>query len=376
MSAVFGIAAIAGPCIGGAIVKQTTWRWCFWINLPLGFVAVTLCAFLVKTPTNTHLQPLNWVEKLRQFDIVGTIILIGSLVCLLLGLQWGGVIYPWNNGRIIALLVAAAVLAVAFVLLQIPNSRAAQTIPSSIISNRSVWMAGGYGMCITGGVYVAMLYVPMWFQVIQQRSALGSSVMLTPLIAGYVICSIISGILTSVIGYYNPSMILGTILAACGSGLLTTITPRTSIPAWIGYLALYGLGVGLGFGQPSYVVQTLLPEKDVSIGVTLITLLQNLSATIFVAVAQTVFQNTLASQLHAIVPDISASSLSQIGATQLVEQFSESELPDVLDGYSTALARTLYLSLGLSCASAVGAAFTEWKSMKPSKATTNSQEQK
>lgn len=371
MSAVFGIAAIAGPCVGGAIVKQSTWRWCFWINLPLGFVTVVLCTFLVKIPSKPHLQALSRMEKLRQFDIIGTIILIGSLACLLLGLQWGGVTYPWNSARIIALFAVTAALAAAFVLLQIQNSKTSRTIPPSIIANRSVWMAGGYAMCMTGGVYIAMLYVPMWFQVIQHRSALGSSVMLTPLIAGYVVCSVISGILTSIIGYYNPSMIVGTILTACGSGLLTTITPRTTTATWIGYLALYGLGVGMGFGQPSYVVQTLLPEKDVPIGVTLITLLQNLSATMFVAVAQTLFQNTLADQLHSIAPGISASSLGQAGATQLIEQFSESELPGALAGYSTALTRTLYLSLGLSCASAVGAAFTEWTSMKSPKPTAN-----
>ncbi|KAL4999595.1 major facilitator superfamily-domain-containing protein [Aspergillus recurvatus] len=372
MSAVFGVAAIVGPFIGGAIAEQSTWRWCFWLNLPLGLVTVVLCAFLVRTPPDRNTQPLSSTEKLRQFDLVGTVTLIGSLVCLLLALEWGGSTYPWKSARVIALFVAAAVLAAVFVLAQtLPKSRfTARTIPSSITASRSVWMAGSYAMCITGGVYVAILYIPLWFQVIQHRSALGSSVMLTPLIVGYVVCSVIAGILTSAIGYYNPSMIVGTILAACGSGLLTTITPHTNTGTWIGYQALYGLGVGLGFGQPSYVVQTVLPEKDVSMGVTLITLVQNLSATVFVAAAQTIFQNSLADRLRSLVPGVSASSIAQTGATQLLEQFPASDRPAVLDTYSSALVQTFYLSLGLSCASVVGAALSEWRSMKAPKSET------
>jgi MFS family permease len=369
MSAVFGVAAIVGPFIGGAIAERTTWRWCFWLNLPLGFMTAILCAFLVRTPPNHHAQPLSSTEKLRQFDFVGTITLIGSLVCLLLALEWGGSTYPWKNPRIIALFVVAAVLAAAFVFVQaLPISRvSARTIPSSITASRSVWAAASYAMCITGGVYVAILYIPLWFQVIQRRSVLGSSVMITPLIVGYVVCSVVAGILTSTIGYYNPCMIVGTTLTACGSGLLTTITPNTSTGTWIGYLALYGLGVGLGFGQPSYVVQTVLPKEDVSIGVTLITLVQNLSATVFVAAAQTIFQNSLASQLRSLAPGVSTSVIAHTGATQFLEQFPESNRPAVLDAYSSALARTFYLSLGLSCASIVGAALSEWRSMKTPK---------
>ncbi|KAL5041605.1 major facilitator superfamily domain-containing protein [Aspergillus fruticulosus] len=372
MSAVFGVAAIVGPFIGGTIAEWSTWRWCFWLNLPLGFVTVVLCAFLLRTPPNRHAQPLSSTEKLKQFDLVGTVTLTGSLVSLLLALQWGGSTYPWKNARVIALFVVAAVLAAAFVLAQaLPSSKiTARTIPPSITASRSVWAAGSYAMCITGGVYVAILYIPLWFQVIQHRSALGSSVMLTPLIAGYVVCSVIAGILTSAIGYYNPSMIVGTILAACGSGLLTTIAPHSSTGVWIGYQALYGFGVGLGFGQPSYVVQTVLPEEDVSMGVTLITLVQNLSATVFVAVAQTIFQNSLADQLRSLVPGVSASAIAQTGATQLLDQFPESDKPAALDAYSSALARTFYLSLGLSCASVIGAALSEWRSMKAPKSET------
>lgn len=363
MSGVFGVAAIVGPFIGGALTEKSTWRWCFGINLPMGFVTIVICSFLVRTPTNPLVRTMGLREKLRQFDLVGMVLLIAALVCLLLGLQWGGSTYPWSNGRVIALLVVAGVLMIGFILVQVLG-KSSKTIPPTLARSRSIWLAISYAMCMTGGVYVAILYVPIWFQAIQHQSVLSSGVMLMPLIVGYVVCSVIAGILTSVIGYYNPAMIIGTILAVIGAGLLTTLTPQTARSAWIGYQLLYGLGVGFGFGQPSYVVQTLLPEKEIPIGVTLVTLVQNLSATIFVAVGQSIFQNTLADRLHDIAPGVSASSLMQSGATQLASMFTPEQMPQVLDAYSAALVRTMYISLGLSCLSTVGAVLTEWKSMK------------
>jgi MFS family permease len=381
MSGVFGIAAIAGPFIGGAITERLTWRWCFGINLPLGVGTIVVCALLLRIPATSDIQarPISWKEKMRQFDVPGTVVLIACLSCLLLGLQWGGSTYPWNSVRVIALLVLACVLAIAFIFMQIWFSTSPQTsatIPASIVKTPSVWLAASYAMCMTGGLYIAILYIPIWFQAIQDKSSLGSAMILTPLIAGYVLCSIIAGILTSFAGYYNPAMLIGTVLTAVGTGLLTTITPDTKIAKWIGYQLLFGCGIGFGFGQPSYVVQTLLPDRDVPIGVTLITLIQNLAATIFVTVAQTIFENNLTTRLHPLiaasdVSDVDLSLIGSVGATQLIDQFPASERPMVLDAYSAALIYTLYIALALSCASVVGTAFTEWKSMKSSESDVN-----
>lgn len=212
MSGAFGIAAIIGPFVGGAIIGSTTWRWCFGINLPLGVVTVIICAVLVRTPTEAQVASDTLVSKLRQLDIPGTTLLVASLICLLMALQWGGSTYPWNNGRIIALFVIAGILGIAFAVIQL-RSKSATTIPRSMTRNRDVWLAASYAMCITGGVYTSILYMPVWFQCVRNYSALSSGTMLTPLIGGYVLCSIIAGGLTMAVGYYNPGMIFGSILA-------------------------------------------------------------------------------------------------------------------------------------------------------------------
>jgi MFS family permease len=226
MSAFFGLAAIVGPFIGAGLIQSSTWRWCFGINLPLGAVTVVLCSFFVHTPWES--RHLTVSAQLRQLDLPGTICMVAAIICLLLALQWGGSAYSWDNGRIIALLVLFAVLAVAFLVIQ-KLSATATAIPRSLARNRDVWLAAVYSMCITGGVYVAVLYLPIWFQDIRGQTPLDSGVLLTPLIAGYVVASIVAGGLTSAIGYYNPAILLGTALTVAGSALLSVINLDTYV---------------------------------------------------------------------------------------------------------------------------------------------------
>lgn len=226
MSAVFGLAAILGPFIGAALIQSSTWRWCFGINLPLGAVTVISVSIFVRIPGSG--QRLTLAQKIRDLDLPGTVCMVASVICLLLALQWGGSTYPWSNGRIIALFVISGVLAISFLVIQKTTwSGKANTIPRSLARNRDIWLSAVYSMCITGGVYVAILYLPVWFQDVHGRSPLSSGVLLTPLIAGYVVSSIVAGGLTSGVGYYNPAMILGTLLTVAGSALLTTVKLHT-----------------------------------------------------------------------------------------------------------------------------------------------------
>ncbi|KAI1146051.1 major facilitator superfamily domain-containing protein [Nemania diffusa] len=365
MSGAFGLAAIIGPFIGGALTDRATWRWCFGINLPLGVVTILLCALFVKLPPETDSRPTSIARKLAELDFVGTVSMIGSLVSLLIALQWGGATYPWSNGRIIALFTVAGVLAIVFVISQATSiTGKTRTIPRAMARNRDVWLAGGYATCISGGVYIAVLYLPVWFQALHGKSALGAGTLLIPLIAGYVVCSVIAGGLTSAIGYYNPGMILGTILAIAGSALLTTIHLNSGTGRVVGYELLYGFGIGFGFGQPSYVVQTVLDPADVPIGVTLITLLQNLSASVFVAAAQSLFQGELRRRLLVIAPNTDISAIFGSGASDFLSSFPPDLQTQVRESYSTSLILTLYISLALSAASSIPSLATRWCSMK------------
>ncbi|KAI1469543.1 major facilitator superfamily domain-containing protein [Daldinia caldariorum] len=365
MSGVFGLAAIIGPFLGGALTDRATWRWCFGINLPLGAVTVVLCAAFVRMPKEQSTPATSFAKKCQQLDIPGTACLVGALICLLLALQWGGSTYPWKNGRIIALFIVFGVLTIVFVVIQTTSiTGTARTIPSSLARNRDIWLAASYAMCISGGVYVAVVYLPVWFQTVRGSSALSSGALLSPLIAGYVVGSIIAGAVTSMVGYYNPGMIAGTALAIAGAALLTTINLDSSTARIVGYQLLYGFGVGFGFGQPSYVVQTVLPSADIPVGVTFITLTQNLSSSIFVAVAQSILQGELRSRLQSVIPDLDVSSLLNSGAGDLISTLPPESRGAAIEAYSRSLILTLYISLALSCVSVIGALGIRWGSMK------------
>ncbi|KAI5863057.1 MFS general substrate transporter [Durotheca rogersii] len=371
MSAVFGLAAIVGPFLGAALIQSSTWRWCFGINLPLGAVTVVLCTILVKASGDG--QRLTAAQKIMDLDLPGTVCMVASVVCLLLALQWGGSMYPWNNGRIIALFVISGVLAISFVVIQKTTwSGTANTIPRSIARNRDIWLSSIYSMTMTGGVYVAILYLPIWFQDIRGHSPLSSGVLLTPIIAGYVVSSIVAGGITSGTGYYNPAMILGTALTVAGSALLTTINLQTSTARIVGYQLVYGFGVGMGFGQPSYVVQTLLPTDDVPIGVTLITLVQNLSASVFVAVAQTIFNGEMRTHLAPLVPAEDASDILGNGLARILEALPSDRREQALRAISTSIIKTFYVSLAMSALSVVGVG-VRWTSMKKDSAVEKSE---
>lgn len=194
MSAVFCVAAIAGPFIGGALTDHSTWRWCFGINLPVGACTILTCVVLVKIPPERSITALSAKEKLQQFDIPGTVLMVSGLICPLLGLQWGGGVYRWNDGRVITLLTLSGLLLTALSALQILNrSRKVNTIPVSISGSRDIWLAASYAAGLTGGIYVVMLYLPFWFQAIKNKSALSSGVLLTPTIGPYVVGSLIAG---------------------------------------------------------------------------------------------------------------------------------------------------------------------------------------
>lgn len=366
MSASFGLAAIVGPFLGAAILQSSTWRWCFGINLPLGAVTVVLCFIFVHTPVDPGVQSLSLIQKSLQLDIPGTVCMAGSLICLLMALQWGGSVYPWHDGRVIALFVVFGVLAIAFFATQMTTIVGkARTIPSSLARNRDVWLAGSYSMCINGGIYVAVLFLPVWFQDVRSHSPLSSGEMLTPLIAGYVVASILAGGITSGFKYYNPSMIIGTILSVAGSALLTTINLNSSTARVVGYQLVYGFGIGFGFGQPSYVVQTLLPAADVPMGVTFITLVQNLSASVFVAVAQSIFQGELHKRVEPLLPHSSnSSSLLLSSLPTILSSLPANTQAAAKRAISDSIIRTFYVSLALSCASVVGALAIKWVPMQ------------
>ena len=145
--------------LGGAFTDRLTWRWCFYINLPLGGVTILfVMAFLHLPEQKSDMKHLSFKEKIQSFDLEGTVLFIPSVVSLLLALQWGGAKYPWRSGRIIGLFVVFAVLIIGFIWVQIWKGDKA-TVPPRLLKNRSVWSSALFAALLGGAFFVVTYYV-------------------------------------------------------------------------------------------------------------------------------------------------------------------------------------------------------------------------
>jgi MFS family permease len=227
LGAVFGLSSILGPLIGGLLTTKVSWRWCFWINVPIGGVALAgILIFLPASPP-PHAMKGTFRQKVWKFDPVGNIVIAPGLVCLLLGLQWGGTKYPWSDARTVALLIVGSVLLVAaFVCTQWVQENG--TIPPRIFRQRSIAAGVFVSLGLGAALIIPTFYLPIWFQAIKGTTAVNAGIRLLPLFLGTVVFVIGSGIAISKSGYYAPWLIVGCAIRVIGAGLLTTFRVDTS----------------------------------------------------------------------------------------------------------------------------------------------------
>ncbi|PGH13473.1 hypothetical protein AJ79_03603 [Helicocarpus griseus UAMH5409] len=361
----YGIASILGPLLGGAFTDRVTWRWCFYINLPIGAVTAVLNLLLFKVPAGEPRPSIGFKARLLQFDPVGSILFIPSIICLLLALQWGGTIYPWSSGRVIALFVVFGVTIIAFTVVQwwVGNDA---TVPKRIVFRRTISFGSLFGFCLGGAFFIVVYYVPIWFQAVHGVSPMQSGINNIPLIMAQVVGTVGSGIATVAIGHYMPFVYGSVVLMSIGAGLLTTFHVHTPSSQWIGYQIIFGLGVGLGFQQPITAAQAILPMADIAAGCTAVLFFQLLGGTLLVSIGQNLFTNELSSGLSKI-SGVDAAELIQEGVGSIRTNLSGNSIAEALVVYNGAITKAFQASMILACISALGALGMEWKSVKAPK---------
>ncbi|KAL6697966.1 putative aflatoxin efflux pump [Trichoderma pleuroticola] len=361
---VFGVSSITGPLMGGAFTENVSWRWCFYINLPVGAVAFVFLFFFLRLPKKTH-PPATIKEQILRLDPLGTFFFIPSTVCLLLALQWGGSKYEWSNWRIIFLFIMFGVTALAFALVQIKMPDTA-SLPPKVITQRTMLSTTFYMLFVAGAMMLLVYFIPLWFQTTHGISPVRSGIYTLPLVLSLVVSVTISGLMTQKIGYYLPALIIGPCVMAVGEGLLFTLKPSSGSSEWIAYQFLAGFGLGFGFQTANLAVQATIPKKEIPTGVSMLFFAQQLGGAIFVSVGQTVLNTLLVSHLEN-VPGLDPAKIITTGVTELRDAVPPQFVSVVIDAYNYACTHIFLAALALTCAQLLCACCVEWGSVKKPK---------
>ncbi|KAJ8133036.1 hypothetical protein O1611_g589 [Lasiodiplodia mahajangana] len=363
---IFALASIVGPVLGGALTQNVTWRWCFYINLPIGGFAAALFFILVHIrPGRLETQSLK--AKLVSLDILGFVLIAGSITMILLALIWGGVEYAWRSSVVIGLFVGAAVILALFVPWQIYMDERALIPPRLFKLNRNPALLCSAAFFVNGPFQVIIYWLPIWFQAVLGASPTRSGINYFPTVVADVLTSFIGAGLVMTLGWWNPFILLAGAFTSLGGGLLSTIYPGISDGHWIGYQIFGGIGYSLSSSISHNGMQASLPQDLVPIGTSTLLAGISTSCAVFNAVAQAVFQQRIQVNLDGIVSPDTVTAIINAGALNYPSLVDPETLPLVIRAYSKAITQLFYIPASAPVIAFLLVLCCKWTSMKDRK---------
>ncbi|KAI1815752.1 major facilitator superfamily domain-containing protein [Poronia punctata] len=319
VTSTFAVSVAIGPVIGGVFSDQVTWRWCFWINVPIGGVVLILITFLLRVPEHSKdssLQDLTPWRKLEHLDPLGSLLIIGAVVSLLLALQWGGQSLPWNSATVIGLLVGFVLITALFFVMQWRQGANA-TLPLALLNQRSILAGALFSFFYSMPTYVYGYYIPIYFQAAKGTTATESGIRFLALAIPQVFAVVFSGALVTVLGVYMPFMIVGTAIGLTGCGLFLLLGLETSRASWAVFLVICGVGTGISINLPYTLVQAVLTEDIAPTGNAAFQFMFQLGGALSLSISQTIFLNSLQASDQALTPSVPYEVLVRAGAYNL-----------------------------------------------------------
>lgn len=331
LGAVFAVASVAGPLLGGFFVDNLTWRWVFYVNVPIGIAALIITSSVLRLP---------FARQDHEIDFVGAALLVAGVSTLLLGLVWGGSEYPWGSPVIVGLLVGSVVLTAVFLWWE---SRTPEPILPLRLFRGRVFSGGvALSFLLGGAMFGAIVFLPLFLQVATGATATNSGLLLLPLMAGLMTTSILSGRVIAKTGHYRRWPIAGMGIAAVGMYLLSTMEPDTTRVASSLYMLVVGVGLGMVMQVLVLAVQNAADFKDLGVATSSVNFFRSLGGSFGVSIFGVLFATLLDDKLAALLPPgaLSSAGLSPEALTGTPEQI-QALPPDILLPVTQAMADSI-----------------------------------
>ena len=331
MGGVFALSSVAGPLLGGWFTESIGWRWAFWMNIPLGILAIASAIFFLRLPKRI-------LEAKPKLDIAGMAILAIASTSIVLITTWGGTTYDWNSPIIISLIAAAVASAIALVAVE---RRAAEPVmPLHLFKKKNFLLTTGAGLIIGIAMFGAMAYMPTYLQMVTGASATNAGFMMIPMMAALLVSSITSGAIVSKTGRYKWFPVAGVSIVGVSLFLLSTMTP--DLPIWVicSFLAVMGLGLGLSMQILVLIVQNTFPLKEVGTATAGNNYFRQIGASVGSAVVGGLFSSRLTQLLSERMPATAGAVAGSENSftPELVKHLPEPVHNIIIGSYNDALA--------------------------------------